>query len=293
MASGFFRKLLAGQSAPPAHLAGPLADLQRIAKQRPSLQGPCSLLADVLPVLFTEPAVEVVPPLAVDAAGAQLGAGVPLARAFPVTLDRPSLRRRWQGVCEAAANHQAGEAARALAAAMDPLDPIALLAEVLAGRSEAVAARADALGLEAALAGTVLRLSALPALARIAAEWAGVRTAFHWDRGFCPTCGSYPLLAEFRGLDQTRVLRCGFCATGWDFLRLRCPYCDNTDHNTLGYFHVEGEENRYRAATCDQCHCYVKTLSSLAALSPAELLVADVATLHLDLAAAERGYAPS
>jgi FdhE protein len=290
VASGFIRKLLGKKDAPPAHLAGPLADLERVAKQRPSLQGPCELLAEVLPVLFTEPAVEVAPPLSVDAAGAQLGSGVPLARAFPVTLDRPSLRRRWLGVCEAAAKNQSGETARALASAFDALDAAALLGEVLAGRPEAVAARADALGLDAALAGTVLRLTALPALARVAAAWAGVRTAFHWDRGFCPTCGGYPLLAEFRGLDQTRVLRCGLCATGWDFLRLRCPYCDNSDHNTLGYFHVEGEENRYRAATCDQCRGYVKTLSSLAALSPAELLVADVATLHLDLAAAERGF---
>jgi formate dehydrogenase maturation protein FdhE len=72
--------------------------------------------------------------------------------------------------------------------------------------------------------------------------------------------------------------------------RLRCPYCDNTDHRTLGYFHVDGEEGRYRAATCDACRGYVKMVSTLQALSAPQLLVVDLATLHLDLAAADRGF---
>jgi formate dehydrogenase maturation protein FdhE len=68
-------------------------------------------------------------------------------------------------------------------------------------------------------------------------------------------------------------------------------FCGNRDHHTLGYLHVEGEETSYRAATCEVCHGYVKMLATLSALPPLQLLVADVATLHLDLAAAERGYA--
>jgi FdhE protein len=97
-------------------------------------------------------------------------------------------------------------------------------------------------------------------------------------------------LAEFRGLEQNRFLRCGLCAADWQFPRLRCPFCDNQDHRELGFFHVEGEEGRHRAATCESCHGYVKTVSSLDRLSVPDLLVADLATLHLDLAAADRGY---
>ena len=47
---------------------------------------------------------------------------------------------------------------------------------------------------------------------------------------------------------------------------------------------------KWRAATCDECRGYVKMVTTLSALPPLALLVADAATLHLDLAAAERGF---
>jgi FdhE protein len=62
------------------------------------------------------------------------------------------------------------------------------------------------------------------------------------------------------------------------------------EHEMLGYLHVDGEEAKYRAATCDACRGYVKTVSTLTELQPLQLLLADLATLHLDLIAAERGY---
>jgi FdhE protein len=99
------------------------------------------------------------------------------------------------------------------------------------------------------------------------------------------------LLGEFRGLEQDRWLRCGLCAAGWEFPRLACPFCDNRDHHRLGHLHVEGEEARRRASTCEECRGYVKAVATLGALSAPGLLVADLATVHLDLAAAERGYA--
>ena len=50
------------------------------------------------------------------------------------------------------------------------------------------------------------------------------------------------------------------------------------------------EENRYRAATCDECRGFVKMTFTLGPLSEVELLVTDLATLHLDLAAGDRGF---
>jgi hypothetical protein len=54
--------------------------------------------------------------------------------------------------------------------------------------------------------------------------------------------------------------------------------------------HEEGREEKERAAVCDRCRGYVKTVFTLSALTPMELLVADVITLPLDLIAGERGY---
>jgi FdhE protein len=93
-------------------------------------------------------------------------------------------------------------------------------------------------------------------------------------------------------LEQIRWLRCGLCAAQWELSRLRCPYCAGSDHRRLGYLHVEGEEGRYRAATCDECGRYTKMVSALTPLSPAQLLVTDLATVHLDLLAADQGFRP-
>jgi FdhE protein len=90
----------------------------------------------------------------------------------------------------------------------------------------------------------------------------------------------FSLLGEYRGLDQSRFLRCGLCAAGWEVPRLFCPFCGNREHARLGLLHAEGEESKYRAATCAECRGYVKMLATLTALPP----------LHLDLAAAQRGY---
>src|SRR5918911_1627387 len=35
-----------------------------------------------------------------------------------------------------------------------------------------------------------------------------------WNRGYCPACGSWPAVAEV--VSGHRILRCSFCATGWE-----------------------------------------------------------------------------
>jgi FdhE protein len=190
--------------------------------------------------------------------------------------------------------HQQGDAAAALAGAVKGgrLSVEELAGAVLAGRAGEVHARAEVLGLDAGLAATVLRFTLFPSFVSLSEALAPLRTGAAWSRGHCPACGSWPLLGEFRGLEQDRWLRCGLCAAGWLFPRLACPFCDNRDHRRLGHLYVEDEEGRRRAATCDECRGYVKALATLGPLSPPGLLVADLATVHLDLAAAERGYAP-
>jgi FdhE protein len=150
--------------------------------------------------------------------------------------------------------------------------------------------RAAALGLDPGLTTTLLRHVLFPTFTALETALAPLREGVAWERGYCPTCGGWPLLAEFRGLEQTRWLRCGLCAAGWEAARLWCPYCGNRDHDRLAFLHAEGEETRYRASACDACRGYVKTLTTLSPIPPLHLLIADVVTLHLDLAAAERGY---
>ncbi len=161
---------------------------------------------------------------------------------------------------------------------------------VVAGQPEVVRQRAAGLRLDPGLAATLLRFTLFPLFTALEASLGHLRAGVRWERGYCPTCGSWPLLGEFRGLDQTRFLRCGLCAAGWEVPRLWCPFCDNREHEQMSIFAGEGEETKYRASVCDGCRGYVKMVSTLGALAPLALLAADVATVHLDLAAAERGY---
>ena len=110
-----------------------------------------------------------------------------------------------------------------------------------------------------------------------------------WSRGYCPVCGAWPLLAELRGVELAQFLRCGACGSAWRSQRLFCPYCANEDYRSLGTLTVEGEQ-RFRVAVCERCNGYLKVVNAFDP-APAELLgLQDAASVHLDLAAIERGY---
>ncbi len=106
----------------------------------------------------------------------------------------------------------------------------------------------------------------------------------------CLVCGSAPALAEIQGKEGGRRLRCGLCAAGWPYPRVKCTFCANTNHLSLGTLSVEGEGEKYRVQTCDVCRGYVKVVVTFDPIPEDMLAVEDLATYHLDLVAAERGY---
>ena len=278
------------QTASPA-LDQARAELERLAAARPALLRLCHWLRDMLPDLSNcHPPCH--PTLEAEQARAKLAAGIPLLRGEDVALDTKSFRQRWQRACQALEAHETDESAATLAEAVRSgrLDAAEMLSAVVAGRPETVRNRAGELGIDPGLATTVLRFTLFPQFTASELSLRPLRDGVIWERGYCPTCGSWPLLGEFRGLDQSRFLRCGLCGSAWEVPRLWCPYCGNRDHEQLGAVHSEGEDTKYRASVCNGCRGYVKMVSTLFALPPLQLLVADVATLHLDLAAAERGY---
>jgi FdhE protein len=223
-----------------------------------------------------------------------LHAGRPILFNERLVVDVRGFARRWQRVCKALTEHQPGSIPTDLAtvARRGLLDPDSIATALIDNPVEAIQIAARKVTAEPDLVGSLLRFVLFPGFAALEVEAATRRHGTVWDRGFCPTCGHPPLLAEFRGLDQSRFLRCGLCAASWEVARQWCPSCGTRDHEAIGFLSREGEENRYRVATCDACRTGIKTLSTLSALPPLVLLVADAATLHLDLAATERGYAP-
>jgi FdhE protein len=108
-----------------------------------------------------------------------------------------------------------------------------------------------------------------------------------WDRGYCPACGSWPAMAEVVG--GHRVLRCSFCAAGWELPRYACVYCGE-DGGPFVTAAPDQERKDRRVEVCSACGGYLKTVDTFV-LSPFPLLsIADLETMDLDMAAMEHGY---
>ncbi|MBW1734309.1 MAG: formate dehydrogenase accessory protein FdhE [Deltaproteobacteria bacterium] len=109
-----------------------------------------------------------------------------------------------------------------------------------------------------------------------------------WDYGYCPLCGSQPDMAFFARTGR-RYLHCGLCGEEWAFSRIRCPFCDNRDQESLGYFEAEGEEG-FRVYFCRRCSRYIKTIDKKAFEEAAPMELENLATIHLDLLAGENNF---
>ncbi len=112
-----------------------------------------------------------------------------------------------------------------------------------------------------------------------------------WPHGHCPVCGGRATLAELRGPDRARLLRCTRCGSAWQMTWLRCAYCGERDHEKLGALVPEQRAETQKVETCASCRGYLKTLTALEASPLIELLLRDLETLDLDLASLDRGYA--
>ena len=109
-----------------------------------------------------------------------------------------------------------------------------------------------------------------------------------WSKGICPICGSSPFLSLLSEEIGKRSLVCSFCGYQWRTERLFCPFCGNKEQASLHYLYGENEES-YRIDFCEKCHQYIKTID-LRKKDVPDPSLEDLATLHLDMVARERGY---
>jgi FdhE protein len=178
----------------------------------------------------------------------------------------------------------------ALAEALEEglLDTESLFSEAFVGHREHVAHLAFEADVDADQLFSLAWLAVLPELAGYARQllpYLG-RGLSVWDRGYCPVCGAWPGFIELTGLARQRWLRCASCGTRWP-APAACTYCLSAAPVSLG---LEGDP-RYGIEACDRCQGYLKTVRALEP-SPTELLpLDDLASVHLDSLANERGYA--
>ena len=124
-------------------------------------------------------------------------------------------------------------------------------------------------------------------LSSLIAAFSNWRDEEGWLRSHCPVCGMPPAMAQLVGVDPARVrfLSCGCCRTRWRFPRKECPFCETSEDQQLAVLAIEGERGM-RIDYCKACAGYIKTYDGT---ENEEVMLADWTSIHLDIAAIDRG----
>ena len=113
----------------------------------------------------------------------------------------------------------------------------------------------------------------------------------NWKKGYCPVCGSFPVLSYLKGDEGQRWLMCGLCSHEWRFMRTQCPFCENEDPKKSELCFVEDRAYE-RAEMCHQCKRYLAGIDLRK--YPYEFIpeVAVAGMMYLDILAQEKGFLP-
>jgi FdhE protein len=260
----------------------PATRLVELGRQRPEWQAWLTLLSKVEHALG-DPRWQT--PLAdgeTDDTAASPGTVAPLLHLRRLEIDGSAARRLVLDLASAA-----GGSLRPYRPSSE--EAIELLTAAVREDAAGIRARATAAGVDGGALASIAHLATLPLLqsCRRALE---SRLPRSWPHGYCPVCAAWPMLAERRGLDRSRQLRCGRCAAEWASQLLRCVYCGERDHRQLGTMVPEGGGEVLKVEICFTCSGYLKSVATLQRIPAIELLLRDLETVELDLVAVKRGY---
>lgn len=258
------------------------ARLERLGREHPEWRPWLGVLGRALREASGSAWAAAVPARPVDPAP-----GRPLLANAQLRVDG-ALARRWvRALFDTAAEAAGAEARRAR---LETADALAVLEAALRQDAPGLAALSRRHGWSPEAFHAVAALAALPVLQALGRRWARHVPA-GWRGGCCPLCGAWPTLAEVRGIERRRRLRCARCGSDWATEPLRCVYCDNRDHARLGRLVEEEGGERRQIETCAACRGYLKILATLEAGPASEVILDDLTSVELDVAALDQGFA--
>jgi FdhE protein len=177
-----------------------------------------------------------------------------------------------------------------LRSVLDPdLDVLTVFAASLCHDTERLAEIATRRGAAPEALHAVAALLPVPFLHACNRRWAS-SIPESWGAGYCPLCASWPAFSEVRGIERNRYCRCGRCGAEWRANILLCPYCATHDHAELVALVPEKGASRGAIDACRRCRGYVKTFNRLQGCPAETVVLDDLASVDLDVAALERGY---
>ena len=111
-----------------------------------------------------------------------------------------------------------------------------------------------------------------------------------WDKGYCPVCGSFPILAFIR-INGQRWLHCACCHHEWTYPRPQCPWCEHeSPENTIYLFVEDDKENS--AYICEKCRKYLITVNRSESLKDMDPDLTGISLAHLDVILQGKGFSP-
>ena len=226
----------------------------------------------------------------------KLKAGFALIEPDAFTLDIPAVEKLLARICEIAATsgEKLAGAGQALSRAMADGEAMDALFSGVLDESNRIQAFADKLHLPADELTLLFYLAIKPSLEAGARQLAVHLTdGLTEDREYhhsCPICGSAPIIGEL-DVEGKQWVHCGLCWQRWPVKRLACPFCENSNPDYLEYIYSD-DEPEYRVNLCGGCKRYLKMVDIRKMDRGFYPPLEQVASLHLDMLAAEKGFTP-
>jgi FdhE protein len=207
----------------------------------------------------------------------------------PLPVDTRLVRDVFERLIRAASRGGTAKMATLGRAAASDVDLATLFGASVWQQHDRVTQIASKIGADPEALEAVGALLPVPFLQACSRRWAS-SLGGDWAEGYCPVCGAWPAFAEVRGIERTRYLRCGRCGAEWHAHALSCPYCATRDHQDFQSLVPGNGASHASIEACTRCRGYVKSFTTLQACAPAAVMLQDLATVDLDVAALEQGY---
>lgn len=217
---------------------------------------------------------------------------VPLLAGSTLALRTSSVRRLLERLIRIASRIGTPKMSTLEAALHADMEMLPLFAASLCQDSDRIKEVAAVSGADAEALHAVIALLPVPLLHACNRRWAS-SISRSWVEGYCPVCGSWPAFAEVRGIERNRYFRCGRCGGEWHARALYCPYCGMNDHDELVALVPEKGGSNAVIDACKRCLGYVKAFARLQGCPPGSVMLEDLASVDLDVAALEHGFARS
>lgn len=268
--------------------------LNAAIKESPDLKAAAQLYEAILTALH-DADLRVAPIIITpDEIHAKLGKGLPLLADLDISIDIDAAHDLMIKLLHTVEEKKSAksEFVRRIKLAFEEktIDISEIISYIVSGKNDPIVSLANKLDLEPHLLIMLAQNMFKSALRACCRQLTSLVERIEWQKGFCFVCGAVASLGELQGNNQAMHLRCGQCGADWPFRRLQCLYCGNEYHDALKFLYPEQEHEKMLIEVCDACKGYLKVIAAFAPTPPELLAVEDLATLHLDYIAQERGY---